>query len=272
MTTLEVAVAELVEAERSTRKHRAVRPLEARVQRAAKSMWRRQHKATAAVVARHSREFTPRPLREAADPGDLTAEIAAAIAPAARILEAELARAYPRALAAGAAAVGRDITMRARFDLKDERAIAWLKDRAADRVRGITAETASQMRTILATAADQGWSYQRTAKEISTRFAGFSTAVPQRHLRSRAELVAVTEVGDAYEHGRQLAVDDLTAAGVDVEKSWLAVGDERMCSLCGPNWRKGWIASDKTFPSGHDKPLAHPGCRCDMSIRPAGSK
>lgn len=270
MTTLATAVSDLVEAERSTRKPRAVRPLESRVARATRTMWRRQERAVLARLARRRREFAPAKLAEALAVDDMGDEVAAALAPFARVLEVELGRVWPRALVAGHRSAVTDVGMRMRLDLEDRRATAWLKGRGAARVTGVDDVTRAQIRTVLVQASEHGWSYDRTAKVISERFAAFRTGVPQKHLRSRAELVSVTEVGDAYEHGRQLAIEDLADAGVDVEKSWLALGDERVCEICGPNARAGWIASKRSFPSGHDRPLGHPGCRCDMSLRPAG--
>lgn len=269
MSALLEAALNLAEAERAGRKQRATRPMEGKVKAAARKMWNAQQRAVLQRLAKRRRQFAPATVTEALAVDDFDAELVAALAASERILEVELERQWPRALAAGHRSAGADMAARLAFDLADERAVAWLEQAAADRVAGITAATRSQLRTVLVQAADEGWSYQRTAKAIEQRFAAFRSGVPQKHLRSRAELVAVTEIGDAYEAGRQLAIDDLVDAGVDVEKAWLAVGDERVCEICGPNWRKGWIGSDKSFPSGHDRPLGHPGCRCDMSLRPA---
>lgn len=269
MSTLLEAVEQLAEAERAGRKQRAARPLEAKIKAAARKTWTVQQRRVVAVLSKRRRQFTPTKLQEALAVDDFDADLAAALAASSRILEVELERQWPRAMTAGARSAATDLQVRLSFDLADERAIAWLESAAADRVAGINAETRSQIRTILTAASDEGWSYGRAAKAVEQRFAAFRTVAPQGHIRSRAELVAVTEVGDAYEAGRAMAIDDLVAAGVDVEKAWLAVGDEKVCAICGPNARAGWIDSEKAFPSGHDRPLGHPGCRCDMSLRPA---
>lgn len=269
MTGLLEAALELAEAERTTRKQRTARPIEAKVKAAARRTWAVQQRRVIAVASKRRRQFTPAKLQEALAVDDFDSEIADALTATSRILEVELERQWPRAMSAGARSAALDLRIRLAFDLADERAVAWLEQAAADRVAGINAETRAQVRTILTQASDEGWSYQRAAKAIEQRFATFRTAATQGHIRSRAELVAVTEVGDAYEAGRAMAIDDLTAAGVDVEKAWLAVGDEKVCAICGPNAGAGWIDSDRAFPSGHDRPLGHPGCRCDMSLRPA---
>lgn len=53
-------------------------------------------------------------------------------------------------------------------------------------------------------------------------------------------------------------------------KSWVTMGDSRVCQVCITNENVGWIAQDRPFPSGHDKPPAHDHCRCRLarSTRP----
>jgi hypothetical protein len=43
----------------------------------------------------------------------------------------------------------------------------------------------------------------------------FAVGVPQEHIRSRAELVAVTEVGEAYEKGASIVAAGLQRARSD---------------------------------------------------------
>lgn len=167
------------------------------------------------------------------------------------------------ALEAGAVetivSVGAEIS----FDLKNPRAVAWLKDRAAAEVTRIDTETMSRLRTLLVQAGDEGWSWTRTARQITSTFDGFSGRGPMgRHLRNRAELVAVTEMADAYGEGNHLARLELAAAGLDVEKRWVTVGDDRVSDGCRANGAAGWVAHDEAFPSGGTREPRFPGCRC----------
>ena len=83
-------------------------------------------------------------------------------------------------------------------------------------------------------------------------------------------LVAVTEVGNAYEAGTAGTIRQLEQTGLAMEKSWLTVGDDRVDDECAGNEAAGWIPATAAFPSGHDRPLAHPACRCTLLFRRAG--
>jgi len=61
----------------------------------------------------------------------------------------------------------------------------------------------------------------------------------------------------------------LQSAGLPMEKSWLTCGDDTVCEICNGNAEAGWIPLDEPFPSGHMRPLAHDGCRCDLLIQMA---
>lgn len=107
------------------------------------------------------------------------------------------------------------------------------------------------------------------AQAISDRFVEFAVGRPQEHVESRAHLVAVTEVGDAYEHGNEIVVNDLAAAGLRMEKKWDTIGDGRVSDGCRENEQAGWIPIDEEFPSGDMRPLRFPGCRCTALYRRA---
>ena len=160
-----------------------------------------------------------------------------------------------------------DLGIESSFGLKDPRAVEFLKDRAASRVAGINNTTREELRTLLTKAAENGWSYDKTAKAIREKFDGFAGKMPQEHIRSRAHLVATTEAGDAYTHGNLMVGQELATAGLEMEKSWATVGDNRVSDLCLANEAAGWIPIADPFPSGHDCPLGHPACRCDLLMQ-----
>jgi hypothetical protein len=91
--------------------------------------------------------------------------------------------------------------------------------------------------------------------------------MPQQHIDSRAHLVAVTETGNAYAEGQLEVAQELAAAGIEMEKAWITVGDDRVTEGCRENEAAGWIGLDDPFPSGHQRPLRFPGCRCDLLTR-----
>lgn len=166
------------------------------------------------------------------------------------------------ALEAGVRVAIADLAIELDWSLENPRAVAFLKDRGAARVALINGTTRSELKTLLTQAMDRGWSYDKTAKAIREQFEGFAGRRPQKHIQSRAHLVAVTEAGEAYEHGNLSVGQELQAAGLEMQKSWLTVGDSRVSALCSGNQAAGWIALDDAFPSGHDRPLGHPACRC----------
>lgn len=145
------------------------------------------------------------------------------------------------------------------FDLKNPRAVAFLEGRGAAQIARINETTRDQMRTLLTQAVSEGWSYNRTAKELRAQFTDMS--------RARALTIATYEAGEAYEAGSYLVGEDLIAAGVAMEKSWLTVGDDRVDPHCAANGGQNWIAFGEAFSSGHDRPLSHPRCRCTLLMR-----
>ena len=179
------------------------------------------------------------------------------------LLEEPIAALIAASMQAGIRVGIADLVVKSSFSLADPRAAAWLRGRAAARVAGINATTREGLRTLLTQAMEKGWSYDKTAKAIKEQFDGFAGKRPQQHIRSRAHLVATTEAGDAYARGNLMVGQELAAAGLEMEKRWLTVGDNRVSDLCLGNEAAGWIPIADQFPSGHDCPLGHPACRCD---------
>lgn len=147
------------------------------------------------------------------------------------------------------------------FSLPNEEATQWSAVNAARLVSDLDTTTRNNLRSLLTDARENGWAYTKTADEINARFDGFSQAAAQRHIRDRAQMVAVTESCNAYEAGSHKAINTLQTYGLVYDKSWLAAGDA--CpNICQANARQGWIDFGSTFQSGHVTPSGHPGCRC----------
>ncbi len=172
-----------------------------------------------------------------------------------------------RGLALGAAQVIADLEVDYAFDLSNPRAVAYIEQNGALRVAGINDTTQAAIRNIVTQGTREGWSYDRVAREINRQFTQFAVGRPQEHIKSRGHLVAVTEMGNAYEAGSAVVIDDLQAAGLQMEKKWLTVGDNRVSDGCKDNQAEGWIAYSQTFQSGHARPLRFPGCRCTTLYR-----
>ena len=153
------------------------------------------------------------------------------------------------------------------FDIKQHPAvIKHIKDFGAERVAGIDETTMKELQTILSRAITDGDSYSALAREIKNRWAEYATKSSLEHIRTRAELIAVTELGDAYEQGRLALGSELQGLGMTMRKSWLTVGDDRVCEICEANGAQDWIPFDDAHDSGDDAPTAHAGCRCDELV------
>lgn len=263
----EIALLEaIIHAERTTRKLSAVLPLEHRLRRAFSKYWRAQGKTVLTTLARFAPDFPE--LVEAVDPTELQTAIDRIIYPDPRLVQLVQIVAE-KSLVAGAHSAEIDLSIEAAFTVEHPDAVTWLTKYGAERVANIDDVTRRYLRTIVTDAAENGWSYQRTAKAITDRFVEFAVGVPQENIRSRAELVAITEVGEAYEQGAKIIAQGLIAQGLEIEKGWLAEDDA--CEECIVNVDDGFIAEDDSFSSGDDAPLVHPGCRCDLERKVVGA-
>ena len=153
------------------------------------------------------------------------------------------------------------------FDLKNPRAVQAIKDRGAAAVANIDATTRDEIARIITQGMEEGYNYQQVARQIVAKYDEFGAGKPQAHIRNRAELIAVTEAAEAYETGNRLVIDEMTAVGLEMEKQWSTVGDERVSAGCRENSQAGWIPVDQTFPSGHQHAPRFPGCRCAILYR-----
>ena len=153
------------------------------------------------------------------------------------------------------------------FDLKNPRAVAAIKDRAAAAVTEIDATTREEIARIVTQGMEEGYSYQKVARQIVAKYEEFGVGKPQAHIRNRAELIAVNEAAEAYETGNRLVIDEMTAVGLEMEMHWSTVGDEKVSDGCRQNEAAGWIPVDQAFPSGHQHAPRFPGCRCAILYR-----
>jgi len=157
------------------------------------------------------------------------------------------------------------------FDVANPRAMRWLKAHAAELVKGIDDTTRARVASIVTQAVEEGWAYTKTEAALKDLYAGFSKAMPQAHITTRAQLIAVQEAANAYGAGQYETGHWLAETGVAVEKAWLSAADERVCDECDSNDGDGWIALDQPFSSGADFEPAHVACRCCTELQRAGA-
>jgi hypothetical protein len=185
-----------------------------------------------------------------------------------------------KAISKGMGVVADDMGVTAAaFNVRNPRAVDYLKEHGADNVTRINDVTRDRMRTILEQGREGGWSYDRVADEIRREFANYYSAEEskwefnadrsQLHITDRASLIAVTEIGNAYEEGGYQQALEMQNAGLPVEKYWQTANDDRVSDGCAENEAEGWIPFDDQFASGDEHPLRFPGCRCACQYRMA---
>lgn len=265
------ATRDVLEASARVDKWKASRPIEREATSRVGAVFRRQGRMFVAELSAARGEFTearrqPLELREAPGEGRW-GRMWERVARRTRADFADRLEWIAReGMAAGFEAVAARLGTDLAFDLQNPRAIEYVREHGADLVTRIDETTRAEIRRIIGNATEKGWSYSRTARAITSRFAEFATASPLKHIASRAELVAVTETAFAYEAGNKLAAGQLRTGlppGLGMKKQWITAGDTRVDEeQCTPNEAEGLIPFDEVHTSGHGEPPAHPGCRC----------
>ena len=243
--------------------------LEAKLQAAMAKAFRAQGRAFVRELGAVRSTY---PIAEAARWGDWVAKFDKAVAATVALFTGPIDAATTSAVLLGAKAMLGTLKASIGFDLANPRAVAWLAENpAAERVTMITETTRGYIAALVDRAVEDGASYSELARRITDRYEEMAAGKPQLHIDSRAHLIAVTEVGEAYSAGNLMAGQVLEDDGVPMEKAWDTVGDGRVSDGCAENAAAGWIPLPDAFPSGHQRPLRFPGCRCDLLMRAVGA-
>lgn len=165
-----------------------------------------------------------------------------------------------------------DVTSGIDFDVVNERAVEWAKDRSAELVGmkyvdgelvtnpraewSIEESTRESIRDLVAQGTEEGWSMDQLADAIAAD-AGFSD--------ERAMTIARTESATADVQGNMVAYREARdQVGIVVLKEWITAGDDLVSEDCAANAEQGAIDLDDDFQSGASAPPDHPNCRCDV--------
>ena len=260
--TLGEAIARMIAAAKVYQRDRALRPVERALATEMRTAFREQKR----VFLQEFERIGPGIFGEAAPPpieGALETAYQATLA----LFLGPIEEAAAAAVAAAAKHRVAEFQVDFLFDLKNPRAVRAIRDRAAAAVTEIDATTRDEIARIVTQGMEEGYNYQQVAREIAAKYDEFGAGKPQAHIRNRAELIAVTEAAEAYETGNRLVIDEMTAVGLEMEKSWSTVGDDRVSAGCRGNSQAGWIPVDQAFPSGHQHAPRFPGCRCATLYR-----
>lgn len=148
-----------------------------------------------------------------------------------------------------------DLGIESAFDLKNPRAVEWIKNRLFNDLTSISDTLKDDVRNILVSGLENGDSYQIMAGAIGQFF--------DENSDYKAERIARTEVHSSYCGGR---IEADRQCGLKLEKGWITM-DGGCCDSCRDNEAQGFIPLDSDFQSGDDTPSAHPNCRCDYHTR-----
>ena len=132
------------------------------------------------------------------------------------------------------------------WTMPNTQAREWAKQYAGTLVQGIDQTNLNTLREAAARWIGNGEPLQSLIDDLAPLFG-----------RSRAEMIASTEITRAYHTANEIAWRE---SGVVGEKIWETVGDERTCPICGA--LHGETAPlGQPFRGSYDPP-AHPRCRC----------
>ena len=263
MTSLHTLLENIATLTKIWKRDRALKPVETKLARQMAKAFR----AHRAVFMREFERVGPGILGEASIPPAIEGALEAAYQATLADFLGPIEEAAEAAIAAAAKHRVAEFGVDYSFDLKNPRAVAAIKAQAVASVEEIDATTRDDLTRILTQGMEEGYNYQMVARQIVAKYEEFGIGKPQAHIRNRAELIAVTEAAEAYETGNRLVIDEMTAVGLEMEKSWSTVGDDRVSDGCRQNAAVGWIPVDEPFPSGHQHAPRFPGCRCAILYR-----
>ena len=137
------------------------------------------------------------------------------------------------------------------FDIKNIRAEAWARERAAELITQMTKATQQEVRRIVANSMAEGVARDIIRDRIQAA---------QSMSRARATMIARTETQSSFNQGTQRGWKE---SRVVDGREWLLVGSAP-CEICTGNATQGVIGLTSAFASGHDTPPGHPNCFCRM--------
>lgn len=233
------------EAMTTAKAQRDRRPLEQRLRKELRRMWKEQaatlQKKFLPELARYADNVT-----EALRP--LTPSQLGLLLSLLNTSEAEwassIAKILADALRIGAQRLRTEVEVDVSFNLPTSEIETIIREQAANLVSNINRTTRERIRNLIADGIKNSESYSAIAKRLRDTFEGFEAPSPLRHIRDRAELIAVTEIGNSYIEGQLQQGRRIVRKGIQLQKGWLTVGDDRVEEDCLRNQQAGWIDLD----------------------------
>ncbi len=130
-----------------------------------------------------------------------------------------------------------------------QQAIDYASTHCATMVTRMEEETRKIVAHVVSDGIENKRGVQGLARDLRSRFGDMS--------RNRSMVIARTETADALEQGFLDAAKDMGVTG----KQWVVT---MPCEICEQN-ADVIVPLDGVFPSGHERPPAHPTCRCALA-------
>jgi hypothetical protein len=260
-------VNEIVALAEAVVRQRGRAPIERRLEAGIGRVFRSQARAFPATRVTADLLARRQSLREALDPR-LEAEVLAAVEAAWPSGEDRLADAISRS-GAQASRLATNWTL-ASIGMPNATSIApalvdWLAEHSLTRAREIDATSMERIRDVLARGIEQDHTTARIARDLRGEFDGWTRpsargrlTAEERAIVRRAEMIAVTEVAEAWEETSYRVLQEQEFEYV----IWIDSQDERTCEICIGNAAAGPVRVGEPFPSGDLHPPAHPLDRC----------
>ena len=144
-----------------------------------------------------------------------------------------------------------------KFNVADENAVSWADKHAAELIDNISESTREAINNAIAEGLESG--------DVDSAYEQILEAVGSAE---RARLIARHETMMAASEGQRQAWAQAVDEGVltgNEKRTWIAVGDERMCQQC-EDLDGEETDLDGSYPDGIDGPPAHVQCRCTEGL------
>jgi hypothetical protein len=157
-------------------------------------------------------------------------------------------------------------------------AVEWVTLKAGEKIKGVTQSVLTGIRTEIAVGIGQGLHPKQVIKQITATgltLDGIRKGV-FKSVEDRAEAMARTEMGDAFNDGHLKTIEKAQADGRPVGKGWMANLDNVTSRRCRSLHRKyngpeAGIPVDENFVADDGwrgmRPCSHPRCRCRLVVR-----
>lgn len=132
-----------------------------------------------------------------------------------------------------------------------QQAIDYAQKRGAELVTGMNGETKRRLGQVVSDGIKNKRGVDGLARDIRGAFDDMA--------RDRSKTIARTETADALEQAFMDRSNDLGVTG----KEWIPIAP--LDEDCLDNAAAGVIKINATFPSGHERPPAHPNCVCALA-------